>query len=834
MMSTTSPRHVLLLAGTSISVLAYEILLMRLLSIGQWHHFAYMAISLALLGFGAAGSMLFILYNRIREQVDAVLPILSGLTSISFPLTFLLSQEVGLDPLQLIWQPTQWFKMLLTYLLMSIPFLLAGGIVGITLTGAGEKTHRMYAVDLFGAGVGALCIIPALFACPPWKLLPLLSCVLLFCSIGFCFPFKKSRIPIFILSATGIVLLLTYIMIPPLPKIHESKGLPMTLSIPDAEIELTRSGPLGWIQVVGSSQIRYVPGLSLKFGLNGEKEAAFIPEQKAIFVDADGLSPITSYKGNPRELEYLDFTSMALPFHMGRKMEKMLSVGVGGGMDILMGILHRVSNITALEANRQIADLLIHPFADFSGSLYSRDDVRLEICEARQFLQSTRNRYDIIQVSMTDSFVNSAGGLHSATENYLYTREACAQYLAHLTDSGILAISRWLKLPPRDSLRIISTILSVLKNDPAFHHPGEHLFFIRSWKTFTILLSKSPFSLQEIRRAGEFCEKRNFDIAYYAGMKPVEANRYDIQERPYHFMGASALCGPDADSFLKNYLFDVSPTTDNRPFFLYFFKWKKGLDLIHFYGRELFNFAEMGHIFVIGTLAQASVAGVLLILLPLFLYRHFNRSSVTGRMPLKVFEMMGIIAYFGLIGSGFMFIEMAFLPLFTLVLSSPVYAASVVLASILVFAGLGSLSVKGIEVYTKKVLWISLTVISCWFLLYALLGDQLFKMVLGLPFPHRLFFSVLFISIPSFFLGRPFPVGLRFIGRKWSEMVPWAWGINGCASVTGAVLGKLIAVSFGFRLLLFTSCVLYLFAVMIFHFGFGSLRNRDVLQKSST
>ena len=147
--------HAVLLFLTSASVLAYEILLMRLLSIGQWHHFVYMVISMALLGYGAAGSILFITFDRIRGQLDKWLVCLAGATAVSFPLAFSLSQRVGLDPLQLVWQPAQWWSMLLTYLLMAIPFLLAGGIVGIILTGAGEKAHRMYAVDLLGAGLGA-------------------------------------------------------------------------------------------------------------------------------------------------------------------------------------------------------------------------------------------------------------------------------------------------------------------------------------------------------------------------------------------------------------------------------------------------------------------------------------------------------------------------------------------------------------------------------------------------------------------------------------------------------------------------------------------------------
>ncbi len=802
---------------------------MRLLSIGYWHHFAYMAISMALLGFGAAGSVLFILYNRISDHPDVSLLFLAGLTAISFPVAFSLSQKVGLDPLQLIWQKTQWFKMFLTYLLMALPFMLAGGIAGFILTGAGEKIHRMYAIDLSGAGLGALIIVPALYVASPWRLLPILSCIVLFGAIGFCIRMKRPYFEAIILLSACVLLGIVYMIMPPLPKIHESKGLPMTLALPDARIEMEKMGPLGIIHVVGSSQIRYIPGLSLAFGQDSEYGEKDIPKQKAIFVDADGLSPITSFSKDPEKLACLDFTSMALPFHI-RDMQKMLIIGAGGGMDILLGILNHVPEIVAIESNRQIADLLINPFADFSGHLYSRPDVRLEVRKARHFLRSTEERYDLIQMSMTDSFVNSAGGLHSAAENYLYTSQAFKQYLKHLTGPGIIAVTRWLKLPPRDSLRILSTALSAIRDISKETRPEKHFMIIRSWKTFTILISRRRFSMDEVSRAKKFCNERSFDMVFYAGMKAEEANRYDVQKIPYYFNGASELCGPNPESFIKDYLFDISLTTDDRPFFSDFLKWEKINYLFRSYGREWFGFVEMGNIFILATLAQASIAGIFLVLVPLLFLKRLEKSSFMGKISPGLSDIIGVIIYFGFIGSGFMFMEMALLPRFTLLLSQPVYAASLVLATILVFAGLGSLIVRRIEIVTKKILWISILILSCWVLVQVLAGDWFFNRILGQPLLYRLAFSVSFIAIPSFFLGWPFPLGFRFIAMKYPNLAPWAWGINGCASVTGAVLGKIIAMSLGFQFLTLTACVVYFFAVLTFHFAFRMGHDRIPLK----
>ncbi|MBN1627291.1 MAG: hypothetical protein JW944_12280, partial [Deltaproteobacteria bacterium] len=358
--SSVSPSlsSTILLAATSMSVLAYEIVLMRLLSISMWYHFAYMVISMALLGFGASGSILFLTYNWIKRDLYYWLIILAATTSISFPLCFSLSQKIGLDPLQIIWQPVQWILMWVNYFLMSIPFLLAGSIIGIILTSTAEKAHRMYAIDLLGAGLGALIILPALYSGPPWTLLPFLGFVILISAIGCC---KKISRPIFgigILLIAGSILVITNFLIPANPKIHSAKALPMTLSLPDARIEASRYSPMGIIDVVESAQIRHFPGLSLNFGLKPEAGEANIPAQKAIFIDADGLSPITSFSGDTKELGCLDYTSIALPYHI-RDQKKALVVGAGGGSDILLGLFNNAKEITGLEANRQIADLML-------------------------------------------------------------------------------------------------------------------------------------------------------------------------------------------------------------------------------------------------------------------------------------------------------------------------------------------------------------------------------------------------------------------------------------------------------------------------------------------
>jgi spermidine synthase len=811
--ATRTARHGLLLFATSASVLAYEIVLMRLLSMSLWHHFAYMVISLALLGFGASGSVLFLAFPRMKNALDRWLVLLAGASAVSFCLAFSLSQKIGLDPLQLVWQNTEWLKMLFTYLCMAVPFLFAGGIVGIVLTGAGEEAHILYGVDLAGAACGALAVVPALYLGPPWILLPALGALLLVGALGCAARMPKPSGGFLFLFLAGCAVAVAYGLIPPHPRMHHTKALPMTLAFPDARIETEKAGPLGVVDVVGSALIRDVPGLSLTFGLDQERS---LPEQKEIFLDGDILGPMASFRGDVDALAYLDATTMALPFAV-RTVKKSLIVGAGGGRDVLLALSHAPSEIVALEANKQVADLLEGPYAGFSGHLYARPEVRVLIREARQFLHATRERFDLIQLSLLDSFGASAGGLHSATEDYLYTTEAFCLYLSRLSGSGVFSVTRWLKLPPRDSLRLVAVAREALEKMSLSEHAEKHLLFIRSWKTGTLLVSKSPFLPDEIQRARAFCEKYQFDLAYYADMPEETANRFDILKEPYYFLGAKALMGRDAKAFLKAYVFDVSPPRDDQPYFSHFFRWDKAQTLFQHLGREWLPLIELGYLFVIATLVQALLASGLLILLPLFFLGRVQRESGKAGVKARPADVVGTVLYFGCIGLAFMFLEMALIPKYTLLLSHPIYSAAVVLASILVFAGLGSLCVGSAESRWRGFLWLPVGGIFLWVAFQALAGDWVVGRALTLPLWGRAALAVAMIAVLAFFMGWLFPSGLRAMARGFPGLVPWAWAVNGCASVIGAVLGKCLAVSVGFRMLMITAWVLYLLAALLFY-----------------
>jgi hypothetical protein len=302
-----------------------------------------------------------------------------------------------------------------------------------------------------------------------------------------------------------------------------------------------------------------------------------------------------------------------------------------------------------------------------------------------------------------------------------------------------------------------------------------------------------------------------------------------VHPSPIYFLGARALAGPDREIFLRRYVFDVSPTTDDRPYFSHFFRWDRALDLFRQLRQEWLPMVEMGYLLNLATLAQSLLAGTGLILLPLAALRRVLGPAPDFARPARFRDVVTTILYFGAIGTGFMLIEMALLPRYTLLLSHPIYSASVVLSTVLVFAGLGSLCVERVRLRQGTRLWVAVGVLWCWVGFHALLGDRLLEAALALSMGYRVGLGVLLLSVLAFFLGWPIPTGLRILYRGFPRLFPWAWGINGCASVVGTVLGKTLALTFGLQTVMFMACGLYGAAALVSRYGF-TFDTEDVIR----
>lgn len=800
------------------AVLAYEVLLIRLFAIVQWHHFAYMVISIALLGYGASGTFLALAQDWLKPRFAAAFSanaILFGLTSL---LGFALGERLPFNALEVLWDPRQLLYLPVLYTIFVVPFFCGANCVCLAFATFGRQIGPIYRADLVGAGTGALGIVAVLFALTPSDSLRLIM-GLGIAAAGLV-QFSRhagghgGRAPL----AAG--LLVAAVLLPlVLPaswvalRISEFKGLRMALDVPDTEVIGEHSSPLGLLTVVRSEGIpfRHVPGLSLN-------STAEPPAQLGVFTDGDSLSVITGYDGRRDTLSYLDFTTSALPYHL-LKEPSVLILGAGGGADVLQAVYHNANRIDAVELNPQMVRLVQEDHRDFAGAIYSRPDVRLHVAEARSFVARSAGRWDLIQIPLLDAFGASAAGVQSLSESYVYTVEAFQAYLRHLAPDGILAVTRWLKLPPRDSLKLFATALVALEREGA-KDPAQQLALIRSWNTTTLLIRNAEIDSTTIGRIREFTEQRSFDLAYYPGITVGDANRFNLLPVPYFFDGASRLTGAERERFVARYKFDLTPASDDRPYFFDFFKWRSLPEFLELHAKGGAALLELGYLILVATLIQAVALSLVLILLPL----RFGQTQAvrrTGRAR--------IAAYFFALGLAFLFVEIAFIQRFIVFLGHPLYAAAVVLSGFLVFAGLGSGVAPRLDALVTRLtpksaksgfrisgIAISVAAISFFAMLYLVALPPLFARMLAWPDLAKIGISLLIIAPLAFFMGMPFPLGLTRVSERVPSLVPWAWGVNGCASVLSAVLAMIFAIHFGFTVVVMVAVVLYWIAAASF------------------
>ncbi|MDE2309225.1 MAG: SAM-dependent methyltransferase [Betaproteobacteria bacterium] len=772
----------------SACVLAYEVLLTRLFSIVLWHHFAYMIISAAMLGYGASGTLLTLLKEKISAHFGAVYVMAAAALAVLMPVSFLLAQQVPFNPLELLWDNTQPVKLLAVYLLMMLPFFCGGLGIGLIFSHFGKQAGRIYACDILGAGAGSLGVIGVLFLVPPNQMLSALT-VLALLAAAIAVVELKVR-PKWLMKLFVGVAVLAAVALPGI-QVHPSayKDLSQALNIVGARVVEERTSPLGQIMVVENTRVplRDAPGMSL----NATSEP---PPQLGVFVDGNGPSALTKFDGNLEPLAYLDQLTSALPYHILER-PRVLVLGAGPGSDVLQALYHRSAAVDAVELDRNVTGLVRQRFREYAGNLYGQPGVHVHAAEARGFVNTSEARYDLIQVALLDSFGTASAGLYGLSENYLYTVEALQAYLSRLTPGGMLAVTRWLTLPPRDALKLFATAVSALERS-GVTNPAARLAMIRGWKTVTLLVKNSDFTASEIAAIKEFSRACSFDLVWYPGMRADEANRFNILSQPYFFEGAAALLSPQRQDFIDQYKFYIEPATDDRPHFFRFFKWNAAAEIFALREQGGMPLLDWSYPLLAATLLQAFAASILLILAPLALSRC--RRSLPGAP---------VALYFLAIGFAFMFMEIAFIQKFVLFLAHPLYAVAVVLCAFLAFAAAGSWLAGRWQAANKVTLAvIALGAIS---LLYLAILPGLFQALIHLPDAAKIVISVALIAPLAMCMGVPFPTGMMRLAGTAEEAIPWAWAINGFASVVGAVLATLLAIHLGFAAVILLAVLIY-------------------------
>lgn len=793
--NSASPKLCAGIFVVSMSTLMYELLLTRVFSVLMWYHFASMAISLALFGLGAAALLVYLRptwFDATKTAQPGVFALLAGFSILllfGIFLWFRVDPQFGFQVLSFFHQPFyqpfqqgnvrqalqlgQLALLIVLYLVTAMPFFFSGLTLTLLFGRYFQQMSRLYFFDLLGAGTGCLVVILVL------KTFGGISGLVV---TGGCF----------VASA--------YWLWPPIQKIRRLLPLLVLLFVAMsvgnytwgfADIHFVRGRyepNLLWRAWNSFSRVAVYPAqaeeMGRAWGLSRNYRGP-IPDQLGMVVDDTGYTTMYRWRGE-ETLGFFRQNVINLAYLLRPNAESLI-IGPGGGKDVLTAMANGARRIVPVEINPLIVEAVNERFADFTGALYARPGVELQIAEGRSYVRRSAEQFDIIQASAVFGRMPPAAGAFTLAENNLYTVEAFNEYWNHLKPAGVLTISRFIF--ERETLRLVSLGLEVLKQQ-GIEDPARHIAVIKERGLANFMLKKSPFSLLELRQMKEEARRQDYDLVYLPG------------ETTGDKIFQSLIASKGSDEFYRQFPFDISPTDDNRPFFYYMLKPAAFLDLFSFPARSPF---EDRAILILRNLLLVTAALVSFIfILPL---------TLASRKSGKLKTLLRRAIYFSCLGLGFMLIEVGLLRRFILFLGHPIYALAVILFALLIFSGIGSrISQRyaGSTVALRRILLalVLLTPVYCYLL------PGLLTSLVGLPLLLRCLFAIILLIPLALLLGMPLPLGIVLMHQD-GRSVAWSWGINGAASVLGTLLAVVIAMNFGFNLTILLGAGLYLLALFL-------------------
>lgn len=788
------------IALLSLTTLVYELSLMRVFSVTVWYYFAFFVISLALLGFGAAATLIFVFRDFFRRHLSSIIPgaaLLFGLFAAVSPLIYL-----NLD-LRLILDSTGYLNMAFTLLLFLLPFFFVGIVIAGIFSVYSKQIGTLYWADLTGASLGCILVIPLLYLIPAPNLLvwvgipPIIAAYLLKKEIteknnkrdkitlprGFKIQASAAGILVLALSLSGFFSSNPYTV--RFSKVIHETEKPIYTSW-NAFSRLTVYDDIFWREEVEKP-----------FGW-GMSPAFSGSDIKQYWIDQDDCAgtPITNFDGDFTKLDFLsyDVTNIAYQY---REYDDALIVGPGGGRDILAAKYFGVESVTAVEINPAMIETVEEVFGDFSGHPYQLPGVESVVDEARSYIARDTKQYDIIMISLIDSWAASMAGAFALAENNLYTVEAFELYLDHLRQDGVLTVSRWYHGSRRaEALRLIN-LCAVTLERMGVQNPGRHIAVIQGDRIATVITSKRPFTEKELDEIQNAADRLQFNTVWIPGQVSVDD-------------GIDALLtSRERGSYVASLPIDIRAPVDDRPFFF----------LIHssiledppeeIPGELTFSTdatLTLQYLFYI-----LLFACLIFIILPLSLQRKgkHNLLNVLAR-PHKWL-------YFAGIGLGFMLVELSLIQRYVLLLGHPAYATSVVIFSLLLFAGLGSATTNRLKKrYPLRGLnLVVFAAIGIGILIQAFAVPWLLTKAMPALLIWRFLITGVLLAPLGFVMGMAFPLGISRLNEADSGgMIPYVWGINSVMSVLATVVATVIAVGSGYTTGLMAGFAAYALAAL--------------------
>lgn len=834
------------------AVIALQICIMRIFSVGSWAHFGSLVVSLAMLGFGLTSAVMCIAkdwFERHWHGVAAASLFLFGPLMVA---ANLLAQQIPFNAIFLISDSTQKWRLFGNFMLYMLPFLAGAVFLGTVFLKAQKIFGRVYFADLTGAGIGGLLFLAAMFLINPENLI-VVPLLLWFIGTVLWFEAVDHRRGNIWLVACAALAVAAHFTLPELLDIRklavsDYKGVAYARKFPDSNRVYERASPFGYLEVYSSSYLHFAPGLSdnAAFNLPTMPANAYL----GMYIDGDGPSGIIRDLP-PSETAYFRFLSMYYPYLIKSAPDTFV-VQFGGGLSTSVA-LNNSKTVTVAEGNPAVLAAFQEDkgLRDFTGDILHNPKVRVIDYDGRLYLAYTDNRYDVIDLSLADSAGLSNPGGFAIVEKFSYTREAMRSYMRALKDGGVLSVTLWNKEePPKSVLKLYTTMAAAARD---LDKDISVRFFVAAsyLSTATVLYKRNGFTASEIEKLRAHTRAMSFDEIYYPGLRYDEAKTaevldgyknqifFDAQETgdepnnepkdepppdapaggddpnqpastvPATTMGQltwNRLVNGGWDQVAHSYVFDSRMLTNARP---YFAAYVRPVDLPRITDRlELFQ-DEWGYILLWATLGIACIAATSLVALPVI----FGWRTIFSRYPGK----FRTIVYFACLGLGYIMVEVGLIAEFILALSNPIVSASVLITGMLVFSGLGSLVSERFLDRARNVMPIIFLAIGALLIGYGLFLDRVLDFIGTFPYAWRLVFCFALISPPAFLMGFPMPTAMTSLARLGKDhMFLWAWGINGCFSVIGAALVPILATSYGLSTVLIVSGCAYLLAMLAF------------------
>lgn len=780
------------LALASFSVLLLELSLTRLFSVVLFYHFAFLAISIALLGLGAGGVFAFIRRAWLGKwdvrDIAASLCLL-GSVSVLVVLEVVLHSSISLAP-----TIGNLLRLTVLYLVSAVPFFFCGVLLSVVFARMCGGIPRLYGADLAGASLACLLTVPALNLLGAPNTI-LLSGVTLTAAM-FVWSGRRKAKGIAVRVGLIFVVLIGINWHGRLFDVVYAKGMYRDPKM----VEFARWNAISRVEVDNQNGAR------------------------AIVIDADANTYIMNVAPEQWAGTVWQKNLMAAApsvVNVLRPTGDYAIIGPGGGVDVLRALGNGSKNVTGIEINRIIAtDIMRGRYADFSYHLYQRPDVHIHVADGRSFIRNSKDLYDVVQMTLVDTWASTAAGAFALSENNLYTEEAFREYFDHLKPDGMLAITRWEFKSPREALRVLANAIVVL-HQMGIQDVQNHFIIVsdgaltEDGRPVLVLAKKSAFTRAEEITVLEHLENnKNLALIYSpsdhsrpAGVHPIDPS---LRWNPFTAM----IVSNDPVGFAQKYAYNVGPVTDDAPFFFFTLKLRdllgqsslqKGIDWK----------VNLGVLVLFIVLGVSIVAVLAFLILPMLWHA-----------PAKVQNPWRLL-YFVVIGLGYILIEITLIQRFVLYLGNPTYALTVVIFLLLLSSGMGSLLSRR-WITNTRVVWFPIVVIMAVVLLYAFMLPEFLEATVGWALRLKLLFSATLLAPLGLAMGMPFPTGLRAMAPDADAIagaelgavadggqVEWAWALNAAASVLGSVLAVVIAVQWGLTVTLVVAAISYLIAAAL-------------------